>query len=189
MAIHMGNTGFLHNSRRGLGLDYGDGTPVRPPDADDSGGFVGRALGLDYTGSLRRKLGCVTDMAQFGPCLSNLAARSGDYSFFVAGDSVPTVKAATDFVIRGNANATVLVSSGHPIHTGRMDHVPDPNRTHHSGHSAGVVKAMVDFLMLSAADIYVSNCPRGGSTFAWNVQNLRHGGPSFHGKEPGLCRQ
>ena len=43
--------------------------------------------------------------------------------------------------------------------------------------------------MLSAADIYVSNCPRGGSTFAWNVQNLRHGGPSFHGKEPGLCRQ
>ena len=51
-----------------------------------------------------------------------------------------------------------VVVAPHPIHTGRVDHLQHANRTHHSGHAEGTLKALVDFMMLVASDVFLSNC-------------------------------
>ena len=120
MAIHMGNTGFLGRGQR--------------------------LLGLDYTGSFRRKSGCVTDAAAYGRCVAGLAAKAGDATYFVAGDAPSAVDAVANAIARAAPNTTVVATPGHPIHTGRVDHVQHANRTHHSGHAEGTLKALVDFM-------------------------------------------
>ena len=87
---------------------------------------------------------------------------------------------------RGPEHA-VVATPGHPIHTGRVDHVQHANRTHHSGHAEGTLKALVDFMMLVASDVFLSNCPDGGSTFAWNVRTLRLGERAFYGRDALVC--
>ena len=139
MAIHMGNTGFLGRGQR--------------------------LLSLDYTGSFRRKSGCVTDAAAYGRCVAGLAAKAGDATYFVAGDAPSAVDAVANAIARAAPNTTVVATPGHPIHTGRVDHIQHANRTHHSGHAEGTLKALVDFMMLVASDVFLSNCPDGGSTF------------------------
>lgn len=161
MAIHMGHTGFLSRGQR--------------------------LLGLDYTGSFRRKSGCVTDAAAYGRCVAGLAAKAGDATYFVAGDAPSAVDAVANAIARAAPNTTVVATPGHPIHTGRVDHVQHANRTHHSGHAEGTLKALVDFMMLVASDVFLSNCPDGGSTFAWNVRTLRLGERAFYGRDARVC--
>lgn len=161
MAIHMGNTGFLSRGQR--------------------------LLGLDYTGSFRRKSGCVTDASAYGRCVAGLAAKAGDATYFVAGDAPSAVDAAAKAISRAAPNATVVATPGHPTHTGRVDHVQHANRTHHSGRTEGTLKALVDFMMLVASDVFLSNCPDGGSTFAWNVHTLRLGERTLYGRDARVC--
>jgi len=161
MAIHMGNTGFLGRGQR--------------------------LLGLDYTGSFRRQSGCVTDAAAYGRCVAGLAAKAGDATYFVAGDAPSAVDAVANAIARAAPNTTVVATPGHPIHTGRVDHIQHANRTHHSGHAEGTLKALVDFMMLVASDVFLSNCPDGGSTFAWNVRTLRLGERAFYGRDARVC--
>ena len=153
-------------------------------------GFLGRGqrlLSLDYTGSFRRKSGCVTDAAAYGRCVAGLAAKAGDATYFVAGDAPSAVDAVANAIARAAPNTTVVATPGHPIHTGRVDHVQHANRTHHSGHAEGTLKALVDFMMLVASDVFLSNCPDGGSTFAWNVRTLRLGERAFYGRDARVC--
>ena len=78
MAIHMGNTGFLGRGQR--------------------------LLSLDYTGSFRRKSGCVTDAAAYGRCVAGLAAKAGDATYFVAGDAPSAVDAVANAIARAAPN-------------------------------------------------------------------------------------
>ena len=162
MAIHMGHTGFLSRGQRLLGR-------------------------LDYTGEVRRENGCVTDAAAYGRCVAGLAAKAGDATYFVAGDAPSAVDAVANAIARAAPNTTVVATPGHPIHTGRVDHIQHANRTHHSGHAEGTLKALVDFMMLVASDVFLSNCPDGGSTFAWNVRTLRLGERAFYGRDARVC--
>ena len=116
-----------------------------------------------------------------------MAAKAGDATYFVAGDAPSAVDAVANAIARAAPNTTVVATPGHPIHTGRVDHVQHANRTHHSGHAEGTLKALVDFMMLVASDVFLSNCPDGGSTFAWNVRTLRLGERAFYGRDARVC--
>ncbi|KAJ1461378.1 hypothetical protein M885DRAFT_558513 [Pelagophyceae sp. CCMP2097] len=152
-----------------------------------AGSETGRRLGLDYTGTARKKMGCLIGDFRFGGCLAALARTLQNATFFVAGDERSAVDAVKAIVASARPNATILETAGAAVHTGREDHKLDASRTHRSGHAEGVIKALVDFLMLVYADVFLSNCPDGGSTFAANVHLLRLGGTNFF-KAESLCK-
>jgi len=152
-----------------------------------AGSETGRRLSLDYTGTVRKKMGCLIGDFRFGGCLAALARTLQNATFFVAGDERSAVDAVKAIVASARPNATILETAGGAVHTGREDHKLDASRTHRSGHAEGVIKALVDFLMLVYADVFLSNCPDGGSTFAANVHLLRLGGTNFF-KAESLCK-
>ena len=128
-----------------------------------------RKLGLDYTGAARRKSGCITDFT-WGGCIyryHDVLQRHQNKSvvYFVAADSISNVKRFEETM--SQKNASIFRSPGHPIHTGRPTHTERANETH------GAKKALLDFLLLASADYFVGNCPVGGSSFTWNVYNMR----------------
>jgi hypothetical protein len=109
-------------------------------------------------------------------CLSRLAAE--DVVVFVAADH--DVAGASPWLGDVAGNLTVLATPGTPQHTGR----PSPL----ASHADAELKAVLDFLILTEATVFLSNCDlrcnfwthqgKCGNTFAYNVL-LRRSAPAL----------
>jgi len=75
------------------------------------------------------------------------AAEKGNVELFIGSDSSQAYAQVTNGIHRKLANVHIISSKGEPMHTGRKN-----------ASDAGVEKALLDFFMLTIADVYRSNC-------------------------------